>query len=179
MLKFPGIDSYSRMQRSLESSPVPHMVSDLAAGRITPVASLAELKMRYRKDRISDAEAATLMTHACRAHALAIGSVLAVTDEDAKICFGFVPDPGLDPDDPKMAPVFQALGRTIDADYAANIAAGRPESDSRTSVECPVCLMPAFSYERDHGRAVEAYGTYLISFRISVPHRHEEPAPVD
>jgi len=179
MPKFPGIDSYSRMQRSLESSPVPHMVSDLAAGRITPVASLAELKMRYRKDRISDADAATLMTHACRAHALAVGSVLAVTDKDAKICFGFVPDPGLDPDDPGMAPVFQALGRTIDAGHAANIAAARPESDPRSSVEYPVFVMPAFSYERIHGRAVEAYGTYLISFRISAPHRHAQPAPVD
>lgn len=172
MPKFPGIDSYSRMQRSLESSPVPHMVSDLAAGRITPVASLAELKMRYRKDRISDADAATLMTHACRAHALAVGSVLAVTDEDAKICFGFVPDPGLDPDDPEMAPVFQALGRMIDADHAANIAAARPESNPRSSVECPVFVMPAFSYERVHGRVVEAYGTYLRSFRLPVNRPH-------
>lgn len=174
MPKFPGIDSCSRMQRSLESSPVPHMVSDLAAGRITPVASLAELKMRYRKDRISDADAATFMTHACRAHALAVGSVLAVTDEDAKICFGFVPDPGLDPDDPEMAPVFQALGRTIDADHAANIAVARPELDARTSVECPVFVMPAFSYERDHGRAIEAYGTYLISFRLPVNRAYAE-----
>jgi len=173
MPKFQGIDSYSRMQRSLKSSPIPHMVSDLAAGRITPVASLAELKMRYRKDRISDAEAATFMTHACRAHALAVGSVLAVTDEDARICFGFVPDPGLDPDDPEMAPVFQALGRTIDADHAANIAAARPELDART-VECPVFVMPAFSYERIHGRAVEAYGTYLISFRLPVNRAYAE-----
>lgn len=174
MPKFQGIDSYSRMQRSLESSPVPHMVSDLAAGRITPVASLAELKMRYRKDRITDADAATLMTHACRAHALTVGSVLAVTDKDARICFGFVPDPGFDPYDPEMAPVFQALGRTIDADYAANIAAGRPESDSRTSVECPVFVMPAFSYKRDHGRAIEAYGTYISSFRLPVNRAYAE-----
>ncbi|MCY0154996.1 hypothetical protein [Hoeflea alexandrii] len=174
MPKFPGIDSYSRMQRSLESSPVPHMVSDLAAGRITPVASLAELKMRYRKDRISDADAATLMTHACRAHALAVGSVLAVTDKDARICFGFFPDPGIDPYDPKMAPVFQALRRTIDADHAANIAVARPESDLRTSVECPVFVMPAFSYERIHGWAVEAFGTYLISFRLPVNRAYAE-----
>ena len=154
MPKFQGIDSYSRMQRSLESSPVPHMVSDLAAGRITPVASLAELKMRYRKDRISDADAATLMTHACRAHAL--------------------PDPGLDPDDPEMAPVFQALGRTIDADHAANIAVARPESDLRPSVECPVFVMPAFSYERNHGWAIGAFGTYLTSFRLPVNRAYTE-----
>lgn len=174
MPKFTGIDSYSRMRRSLESSPAPHMVSDLAAGCITPVASLAELKMRYRKDRISDSDAATLMTHACRAYALAVGSVLAVTDRDAKICFGFVPDPGLDPDDPEMAPVFQALGRTIDANHAANIAAARPEPDPRTSVECPVFVMPAFSYERDHGWAIEAYGTYISSFRLPVNRAYAE-----
>ena len=105
--------------------------------------------------------------------------MLAVTDEDAKICFGYVPDPGFDPDDPEMAPVYQALGRTIDANHAANIAAARPESDPRTSVECPVFIMPAYSHERAHGRSVEAFGTYLISFRVSVPHRHAQPAPVD
>lgn len=173
MPKFPGIDCNSRMQRSLESSPVPHMVSDLAAGRITPIASLAELKMRYRKDRISDADAATFMTHACRAHALAVGSVLAVTDEDAKICFGFVPDPGFDPDDPEMMPVFQLLGRKIDADHAANVLLARPETNLRSSVECPVFVMPAFSYERVHGRVVEAYGTYIRSFRLPVNRPHE------
>lgn len=168
MPKYEGINSFSRMQRSLEQSPVAHMISDLASGRLTPVMRLSEIQMLYRDARISETETATLMTHACRAHALAVGSVLAVTDKHAEICFGFVPDPGLDPDDPEMAPAFRALVRTIDADYAANIAAGRPESDSRTSVECPVFVMPAFSYERDHSRAMEAYGTYLISFRLPV-----------
>jgi hypothetical protein len=100
--------------------------------------------------------------------------VLAVTDKHAKICFGFVPDPGLDPDDPEMAPVFQALGRTIDADHAANIAVARPESDLRPSVECPVFVMPAFSYERNHGWAIGAFGTYLTSFRLPVNRAYTE-----
>lgn len=162
------------MQRSLEQSPVAQMISDLASGRLTPVMPLSEIQMLYRDARISEAETATLMTHACRAHALAVGSVLAVTDKDGKICFGCVPDPGLDPEDPEMAPVFHALGQKIGADHAANIAAARPELDLRTSVECPVFVMPAYSYERIHGRAVEAFGTYLISFQLPVNRAYPE-----
>ncbi|AKI03413.1 hypothetical protein IMCC20628_04747 (plasmid) [Hoeflea sp. IMCC20628] len=172
MPKYEGMNSFSRIQRSLEQGPVPQMISDLAAGSITPVMSLAELQMLYRKDRISEAEAATLMTHACRAHALAVGSALVVTDKTGKICFGFVPDPGLEPDDAEMVPVFQALGRKIDIDHVANIVATRPKSDTRTSVECPVFVMPTFEYERSHGRAVEAFGTYLTSFRLPLTDRH-------
>jgi hypothetical protein len=174
MPKYEEIDSFSRMQRSLDQSPVAQMISDLASGRLTPVMPLSEIQMLYRDARISETETATLMTHACRAHALAVGSVLAVTDKDAKICFGFVPDPGLDPDDPEMAPVLQTLGQKIDTDHAANIAAARSESDLRPSVECPVFVMPAFSYGRIHGWAVEAFGTYLISFRLPVNRAYAE-----
>lgn len=108
------------------------------------------------------------MTHACRAHAAAAGSVLVVTDDAGRICFGHVADPGLDTDDPEMAAAFQHLGKTIDAGHAASIVAARPTTDASLSVEYPVFAMPAFDYERAHGQAVEAYGTYLISFRISV-----------
>jgi hypothetical protein len=179
MSKYEGQDSFSRMQRAIHSSPIPEMIADLAAGNIMPVSSKGDLRMRYRKDRISEADATTCMTHACRAHALAVGSVLVVTDHAGKICFGVVPDPGLETDDPKMAPVFRTLGEMIDTDHAVNIVAARAESDSRRSVECPIFVMPAFEYERAHGRAVEAYGTYLTSFQLAVPQLHVQPAPVD
>jgi hypothetical protein len=177
MPKYAGINSASRMQRAMQESPIPEMVADLAAGNITPVWSTVELRMRYRKARISEAEAKTCMTHACRAHAAASGSVLVVTDDAGKICFGYVPDPGLETDDPEMAIAFQQLGKTIDAGHAASIVAARPKTDTRTSVECPVFAMPAFEYERAHGQAIEAYGTYLISFRINVPRLHPKTAP--
>ncbi|KJS14399.1 MAG: hypothetical protein VR78_10160 [Hoeflea sp. BRH_c9] len=164
------------MQRALQSSPIPDMIADLAAGNIKPVSSTRELRMRYRKDRISEADAKTCMTHACRAHAAAVGSVLVVTDELGKICFGFVPDPGLETDDPKMAPVFRTLAKMIETDHAANIIAARPTSDSRTSVEYPIFVMPAFKYDRGHGHAVEAFGNYLTSFQVAAPRPH--PAPV-
>lgn len=168
MPNISGINGASRMQRAIQQSPIPEMIADLAAGNITPVCSTGELRMRYRKDRISEAEAKTCMTHACRAHAAAIGSVLVVTDDAGKICFGYVPDPGLETDDPEMATVFQQLGKTIDAGHAAGIVAARPTTDTCSSVEYPVFAMPAFEYESAHGQAVEAYGTYLISFRITV-----------
>ena len=173
MPKTPGIDSFSRMQRAIQSSPIPEMIADLAAGHITPVNTTGELRMRYRKDRISEDDAKTCMTHACRTHAAAVGSVLVVTDESGKICFGFVPDPGLETNDPKMAPVLRTLAKMIDTDHAANIIAARP-SDSSTSVECPIFVMPAFEYERADGRTVEAYGTYLTSFQIPLMHPHRQ-----
>ena len=163
-----GIHSASRMQRAMQQSPIPEMIADLAAGNITPASSIAELRMRYRKDRLCEGEAKACMTHACHAHATAVGSVLVVTDDEGKICFGYVPDPGLDTDDPEMATVFQQLGKAIDAGHAAGIVAARPTTDTSSSVEYPVFAMPAFEYERDHGQAVGAYGTYVISFRITV-----------
>lgn len=163
-----GIHSASRIQRAMQQSPIPEMIADLAAGNITPASSIAELRMLYRKDRLCEAEAKACMSHACRAHATAAGSVLVVTDDGGNICFGHVPDPGLDTDDPKMATVFQLLGKTIDAGHAAGIVAARPTADASSSVEYPVFAMPAFEYERAHGQAVEAYGTYVISFRITV-----------
>ncbi|WP_417426896.1 hypothetical protein [Hoeflea sp.] len=168
MPSISGINSASRMQRAIQQSPIPEMITDLAAGNITPVFSTGELRMRYRKDRISEAEAKTCMTHACRAHAAAVGSVLVVTDDAGKICFGYVPDPLLETDDPEMATAFHHLGKTIDAGHAAGIVAARPTTDTSLSVECPVFVMPAFEYERAHGQAVEAFGTYLTSFRITV-----------
>ena len=177
MPKYEGINCASRMQRAIQESPIPEMIADLAAGNITPVWSTAELRMRYRNDRISEAEAKTCMTHACRAHAAALGSVLVVTDDTGKICFGYVPDPGLETDDPEMAAAFEQLGKMIDAGHAASIVAARPTSDTSTSVECPVFAMPAFEYKRAHGQAVEAYGTYLISFRITVPRLHPKTGP--
>lgn len=177
MHKCEGQDSFSRMQRAIQSSPIPEMTADLAAGNITPVSPTEELRMRYRKDRISEADAVTCMTHACRAHARAVGSVLVVTDHAGKICFGFVPDPGLEMDDPKMAPVLRTLAKKIDTDHAASIMAARPKSDIHRSVECPIFMMPVFDYQRAHGRAVEAYGTYMNSFEISVP--RPQPTPVD
>lgn len=169
MPKFEEISSYSRMQRSLQESPIPEMIADLEAGYITPVSSTNELRMRYRKHIKTEAEAKTFMTHACRAHAATVGSVLAVTDRDGKICFGYVPDPGLEMDDPEMLPACQTLWRMIDQGHAATVAASRPKSDPRKSVECPIFAMPAFDYDRSHGQAVEAYGTYLTSFRLRVP----------
>jgi len=178
MPKHEGYDSFSRMQRAIQSSPIPEMIADLAAGKVTPVSAPAELRMRYRKDRISEADAKTCMTHACRAHALAVGSVLVVTDDLGKICFGSVPDPGLETTDPNMAPVLRTLAKMIDADHAASIMAEAPPSpETRRSVECPIFVMPAFKYERAHGLFVEAYGTYLTSFEISVP--RSPPASVD
>tara|TARA_R110002020_G_scaffold132437_2_gene295760 strand:- start:375 stop:911 length:537 start_codon:yes stop_codon:yes gene_type:complete len=177
MPKSPGIDSFSRMQRAIQSSPIPEMIADLAAGHITPVSSTRELRMRYRKDRISEDDAKTCMTHACRAHAAAVGSALVVTDHTGKICFGFVPDPGLEINDPKMAPALRTLAKMIDTDHAANIIAAQP-SDSSTSVECPIFVMPLFEYERTHGGIIEAYGTYLTSFQLSAPRRHDQPTPV-
>jgi len=177
MPKYAGINSVSRMQRAMQESPIPEMIADLAAGNITPVCSTGELRMRYRKDRISEAEAKTCMTHACRAHAAAFGSVLVVTDDAGKICFGYVPDPGLETDDPEMTAAFHQLGKAIDAGHAASVIAARPKSDTTIPVQCPVFAMPAFEYERAHGKAVEAYGTYLISFRIPVPRLHPKTAP--
>ncbi|WP_156174726.1 hypothetical protein [Hoeflea sp. IMCC20628] len=179
MPKPKGQDSFTRMQRAIQSSPIPEMIADLAAGNITPVSSTGELRMRYRKDHISEADATTCMTHACRAHALAVGSVLVVTDHAGTICFGVVPDPGLEKDDPKMAPVFRTLGKLIDTDHSVTIVAARAEPDSRRSVECPIFVMPAFEYRRTHGRFVEAYGSYLTSFQLAVPQLHVQPAPVD
>jgi len=163
-----GIHSASRMQRAMQQSPIPEMIADLAASNITPASSIAELRMRYRKNRLCGAEAKACMTHACRAHAEAVGSVLVVTDDEGKICFGYVADPGLDTDDAEMAAAFQLLGKTIDAGHAAGIVAARPTTDTSSSVEYPVFAMPAFEYERAHGQAVEAFGTYVISFRITV-----------
>lgn len=168
MPNLSGINSAFRMQRAMQQSPIPEMVADLAAGNITPVCSITELRMRYRKDRLSEAEAKACMTHACRAHAASLGAVLVVTDYAGKICFGHVPDPGLDTDDPEMAAAFHQLGKTIDAGHAASIVAARPTTDTSSSVEYPVFAMPAFEYERAHGQAVEAFGTYLKSFRITV-----------
>ena len=168
MPNLSGNHSASRMQRAMQQSPIPDMIADLAAGNITPASSIAELRMRYRKDRLCEAEAKACMTHACRAHAAAVGSVLVVTDDAGKICFGHVVDPGLDTDDPEMAATFQQLGKVIDAGHAAGIVAARPTTDTSSSVEYPVFAMPAFEYERAHGQAVEAFGTYLISFRITV-----------
>tara|TARA_R110002020_G_scaffold116694_1_gene267315 strand:+ start:14307 stop:14705 length:399 start_codon:yes stop_codon:yes gene_type:complete len=130
--------------------------------------------MRYRKDRLIEADAATCMTHACRAHALAVGSALVVTDKVGRIYFGYVPDPGLEPDEAEMRNAFQALGRMIGTDHAANIAAARQKTDTRTSVECPVFVMPAFPYKRADGRSVEAYGTYLKSFSLAVTRPHQQ-----
>ncbi len=177
MPKHHGINSLSRMQRAIQESPIPEMIADLAAGEIAPVCSIAELRMRYRKARLSEAEVKTCMTHACRAHAAAFGSVLVVTDHEGKICFGYVPDPGLETDDPEMAAAFEQLGKMIDAGHAASTVAARPTSATSTSVECPVFAMPAFEYKRAHGQAVEAYGTYLISFRITVPRLHPKTGP--
>lgn len=64
MPKHARINSASRMQRAMQESPIPEMVADLAAGNITPVWSTAELRMRYRKDRLLEGEAKTCMTHA-------------------------------------------------------------------------------------------------------------------
>lgn len=177
MPNLSGINGASRMQRAIQQSPIPEMIADLAAGNITPVSSTGELRMRYRKDRISEEEAKTCMTHACRAHAAAVGSVLVVTDDAGQTSFGYVPDPGLETDDPEMATVFQQLGKAIDAGHAASIVAARPTSDTSSSVEYPVFVMPAFEYERAHGQAVEAFGTYLISFRITVSRPNVRSTP--
>lgn len=160
------INSTTRMQRAIEQSPIPEMTADLVAGHITPVTAIKESQMRYRQARLNESDAKSCMTHACRAYAQSVGTVLVVTDQEGSIIFGVLDHPRHEPDDPRMIPTLRALGRTIDRDHIANVIASRSQSDHRETVECPIYVMPAYAYERHHGKMVEAYGTYYTSFSI-------------
>ena len=164
--KIAGIDSAYRMARATLESPIPEMTADLVAGHITPVTEPSELRMRYRKTRISESDAISCMTHACRAYAKTAGLVLVVTDYLDTIAFGLVDDPGLDLDDRAMRPALLALMKSVDPDHRTRVMASRPHSDTRTTVEYPFYAMPRYPYETRDGKLVAAYGTYLSSLQL-------------
>jgi len=164
--KIAGIDSAYRMARAILESPIPELIADLVAGHITPVTGPNEIRMRYRDIRMSQADAITCMTHACRGYAKTVGSVLVVTDHLSTIAFGQADDPGFDLDDRAMRPALLALMNSVDPDHRATVMASRPHSDTRTTVEYPFYAMPKYSYDTRDGKLVAAYGTYLKSFSL-------------
>lgn len=164
--KIAGIDSAYRMERAILESPIPEMRADLVAGHITPVTAPKEIRMRYRDIRMSDSDAITCMTHACRGYAKTAGSVLVVTDHLDTIAFGQADDPGFDLDDKAMRPALRTLMESIDPDHRAREMASRPHSDTRTKVEYPIYAMPRYPYKSEDGKLVAAYGTYLSSFSL-------------
>ena len=164
--KIAGIDSAYRMARAILESPIPEMTADLVAGHITPVTGPNELRMRYRNIRMSESDAITCMTHACRGYAKTAGSVLIVTDHLDTIAFGQADDPGFDLDDRAMRPTLRTLMESIDPDHRVREMSSRPHSDTRTKVEYPIYAMPRYPYKSRDGKLVAAYGTYLKSFSL-------------